>query len=177
MIFDIFQALYLMLPAFFANMAPVLARNHLKALARPIDGRLKLRGKPLFGNHKTWRGLLTGTVVAILVAFIQYIIDGFLPGLSLISLERWYLVGFLLGFGALIGDMVESMFKRQLDIKEGHPFIPFDQIDFIIGSLLFLSIVYVPSAWIICIILAGSFILHATTNHIGFYLGIRKSKW
>ncbi|PIW37162.1 MAG: hypothetical protein COW24_01735, partial [Candidatus Kerfeldbacteria bacterium CG15_BIG_FIL_POST_REV_8_21_14_020_45_12] len=56
------KMIWLMLPAGVANMSPVLIQNHLMAIAKPVDGGRTLGGKPLFGDHKTWRGLFVATL-------------------------------------------------------------------------------------------------------------------
>ena len=50
----------------------------------------------------------------------------------------WFFIGLLLGSGALIGDAVKSFFKRKEGIKPGNRFIPWDQLDYSIGSLVLL---------------------------------------
>ena len=55
--------LYFFVPAYVANMSPVVVRNRFPSLAAPIDGGLSWRGRRLLGDHKTWRGLLVGIVV------------------------------------------------------------------------------------------------------------------
>ena len=42
-----------------------------------------------------------------------------------------------ISFGALIGDIIESFFKRRIGKGRGEDWIPFDQIDFILGALFF----------------------------------------
>jgi len=84
------------------------------------------------------------------------------------------LLGFLLGFGALFGDVVESFFKRQFNVKPGKPFIPFDQIDFLVGAWLFLLFVYVPSWQVIVILLVMGILLHLLSNIIGYLIGVNK---
>jgi CDP-2,3-bis-(O-geranylgeranyl)-sn-glycerol synthase len=44
---------------------------------------------------------------------------------------------FSICFGALLGDIIESFFKRRVGRKRGEDWIPFDQIDFILGVLFF----------------------------------------
>ena len=73
--------------------------------------------------------------------------------------------------------MLKSYFKRKLNIKPGKSWIPFDQLDFIIGGLLFISLVFTPPTEIIIILLILTPFLHITTNHIGYYLGIREVKY
>lgn len=177
----ILQCVYFMLPAYFANMAPVMFRKWFSFLAVPMDMGKTFRGKPILGKNKTFRGLVTGTLAGIGIAFIQYIIRDSsmanyltLPGLDY---NIWLHIGFLLGAGAIIGDAIESFFKRQRGIRPGEKFIPFDQTDFVIGSLAFVSLVYFPGWYVVAVVLILSIILHIACNHCAFWLGIRKEKF
>ncbi|MBW2999309.1 CDP-2,3-bis-(O-geranylgeranyl)-sn-glycerol synthase [Candidatus Woesearchaeota archaeon] len=176
----ILQTIYFMVPAYFANMAPVVTKNIFKKLAIPVDFNKKLGGKPIFGSHKTIRGLIMATIFGIIFFQIQkwlYVIP-FFQKISLINYSEYsILLGFLLGFGAIIGDLVESFFKRRVNRKPGSPWIPFDQLDYTIGALLFASIVYLPSWQVIVAAIIINFFLHIIANHITYYLGITKVKW
>jgi len=169
------RLLYFMLPAYVANMAPVLGRWFLKSLAVPIDGGRSWDGRRLLGDHKTWRGLLFGVVGGIGTAFLQ---SRWTPeGLAIIDYAQWLPLGFLLGFGALFGDALKSFVKRRMDIDPGERWIPFDQLDFVVGSLAFTSVVYFPG-WIGCIIIAVvTFVLSIVVNEAAYRLGIRGSRW
>ena len=168
----ILEVIYFLLPAYFANMAPVICKN-IKFLNTPVDAGIKLRGKPIFGKNKTYRGLFFGIIFSIIVAFIQSQLT--LP--SLLNYQFWPLIGLLLGAGAVLGDLVESFFKRQANIKPGKPWIPFDQLDFIIGALALSLIIYTPDLKFVLTALIVSFILHILVNHLAFFLKIRKEKW
>jgi len=175
----ILQTFYFMLPAYLANAAPVAVRNYCKALAVPLDFNKKFKGKRILGSHKTVRGLLAGTVFGIIMAFIQYLLlkIPFFASIGLLNYNEWPAIGFLMGLGAVLGDAVKSFFKRRVNIKPGGRWIPFDQLDFVIGALLFISVLYIPSIEIIITALILSFLLHIIVNHLGYYLGIRKVKW
>ena len=175
----IVKCLYLMVPAYAANMAPVMFRNHLKSLAVPVDFGVKFRGQPLLGPHKTIRGFVAGVALAILASFLQFLLkdNPFIMSISLIEYGNWMMVGFLLGSGALLGDMAKSVVKRQLKIPSGSPFIPFDQLDFAVGALAFMSIAQSISLQVILSSMALSFFLHIATNHVAYWLKIRKEKW
>ena len=165
---------YFMLPAYIANMAPVLSRKFKRNF--PLDFNLKLRGERLFGSHKTLLGSFFGIINAIMIAFIQHIIFT-KTGFGLINYSDWLSVGLLLGAGAIFGDAIKSFFKRRFNILPGKSWFPFDQIDFVIGALLFVSLMYFPG-WFesfIIIIISGSG--HIVVNHSAFYLKIRKEKW
>jgi CDP-2,3-bis-(O-geranylgeranyl)-sn-glycerol synthase len=159
-------------------MTPVFARR-LRVLSYPLDFRKRFNRKPLLGKNKTFRGLIFGTLLAMLTAYIQYLLHAvpFFSRISLLDYQDWIVIGFLLGLGALAGDAVESFFKRQKDIKPGERFLPWDQLDFVIGALLLLSIVYVPPFSIILTALAASFLLHIGFVRLAYYLGIRNEKW
>jgi CDP-2,3-bis-(O-geranylgeranyl)-sn-glycerol synthase len=160
-------------------MAPVIVRNLFKKLAIPIDSGKKLGNKPIFGRNKTWRGLIFGVIFAIIISFIQYLFfnNNIFVEISLIDYNNWLLLGLLMGAGALVGDLVESFFKRRLNYKPGQSFVPFDQIDFVLGALIFTyPIVRMPIDVIITIIII-SFVLHIIVNHLSYYLKIRGEKW
>ncbi len=174
-LFLVLQLVYLLVPAAFANMAPPLTKPLLSRLAQsPIDGGLKFRGRPVLGSHKTWGGTLMGILAGILAAFIQHLLSPSFSMLELVDYSDWAVIGLLLGAGAIIGDLVKSFLKRQLNIKPGQTWVPFDELDFIIGALVFLSPYYF-AGWInTFLILAVAFIGHILINLIGFYLHIRK---
>jgi len=173
------KSLYFILPAYFANMAPVAFKN-VNFLATPVDFGKKLGKNPVFGAHKTWRGMVAATLAGILIFYIQKILYQyiFFAKISLIDYSSYSIfLGALIGFGAIFGDLVKSFFKRRLSIKPGKRWIPFDQLDFVIGALAFASFYYIAplTVWIILIIVTIP--LHMAANHIAFYLGISKQKW
>ena len=102
----ILEALYLMLPAYFANMAPVFFKK-VNFLNYPVDFGKKIKGKRILGSHKTFRGFFFGIILAIIVAYVQSLISA---EVALVDYSNWALIGFLLGFGALLGDSVKSFF-------------------------------------------------------------------
>ncbi len=178
------KSFYFMLPAYTANIFPVLSRGLLKSLSRPVDCGIRLRGKPLFGPHKTIRGVVVGVAAALITFQVQKSIYGidFFRSISIVDYHSMYisyflLPGLVLGCGALLGDMIESMFKRQFSINPGKSWIPFDQIDFIIGALLLISLIYIPSWKVIVMLLVLTPALHIATNHLAYYLKLKKEKW
>ncbi|MBI2134727.1 CDP-2,3-bis-(O-geranylgeranyl)-sn-glycerol synthase [Candidatus Woesearchaeota archaeon] len=174
----ILQCFYFMLPVYFANMAPVIAKK-INFLKFPIDFGREIKNKPILGKNKTFRGLFFGVIFAIIISYIQYYLykNGILFDLAMIDYSSWLLLGFLMGFGAIFGDLVKSFFKRRLGYEPGKPFVPWDQTDFVIGALIFLfPIVKLPIDKIMIIIIL-SFILHIIVNHLAFYTGVRKEKW
>jgi CDP-2,3-bis-(O-geranylgeranyl)-sn-glycerol synthase len=184
----VLQSIYFMVPAYFANMAPVVVQklNILKWAAKPIDKGKTLRdGRLVFGKNKTYRGFIAAVVFGIIGAYVQMLLYG-VDFFRKISLNLNYLehstvifLGVLMGLGALFGDLIESFFKRRLGIQSGKSFLPWDQLDFILGAYIFILPIYYPIlSWqIVVTTIIASFFLHILVNHISFYLGIRKEKW
>jgi CDP-2,3-bis-(O-geranylgeranyl)-sn-glycerol synthase len=168
------------MPAGFANMAPALF-SKIKFLKYPIDCNLKFMGKPLLGKNKTLKGLIMGLFMAILIALIQTYLfkQGYFQSISLIDYNKInpLLFGFIIGLGAVVGDLVESFFKRRIGLKPGQPLYFFDQTDWIIGSIIFTLPYYVPSLLMICITLLLGFLLHIIIKNIGFFLKLEKVRW
>ncbi len=178
----IIQCLWFILPASFANMAPVFVKKHFKFLAISLDLGRKFNGKRIFGANKTWRGYIAACLLGIIIAGIQallYFKTDFFKDWTIFPFQgyNFIILGFLSGLGAMVGDTVESFFKRQSNIKPGEKFIPWDQLDFILGSLIFISLYFRPH-WTVYIFLIITIpLFHILINHIGFWLGIQKNKW
>jgi CDP-2,3-bis-(O-geranylgeranyl)-sn-glycerol synthase len=172
---------YLLFPAFAANMMPQIASSLgiFPKLNYPVDHYKQLFGKRIFGDNKTYRGFVTGVGVAIIISLIQFILDkyGLIKVTELAGFGQFLFFGFLSGFGALAGDTVESFFKRRLDIKNGRPLIPFDQIDYLAGFLVFTSQI-INWTWpeIIFILICGA-ILNPLVNISAYFLKIKKTYW
>ena len=172
------KCFYLMLPAYFANMAPVIVKK-IDLLAFPVDFNKKIDGKPILGKNKTYRGIIFGIVFAIFIAYLQFSLYRipFFNQISFVDYQNWLLFGLLMGAGALTGDLVKSFFKRRLNINPGMKFVPFDQTDFVAGALIFIMPIFDLTLRIFITSLLLSFVLHITVNHLAFYLKIRNEKW
>lgn len=173
----VLKCIYFMLPAYFANMMPVFVRK-INFLNYPLDFGGKINGKPVLGKNKTWRGLVFGVVIAGIIFYLQQIAYGndFFKSISLIDYTNTsILIGFGLGFGALLGDLIESFVKRRINIEPGEVLAPWDQLDFVIGALLF-------SFWLlsweaVLVILVISPLLHVLVNYIRYSMKIKENKF
>ncbi|MDP4007458.1 MAG: CDP-archaeol synthase [bacterium] len=184
---DILQFLaicfYFILPAYAANVAPVLAKrfNVLTQLAVPIDCNLKLRGKPVLGPHKTLRGFLVGTIAAISVTLSQTLLYPLFPfptlGLVDYAQVNPLLLGFLLGFGSLLGDSFGSFIKRRIGKNPGEPLLGLDQTGMAIAAILAVSRAYPLSGGVILILITMTFLWHITAAKTAYLLKIRSEKW
>ncbi len=169
-----------MLPAYFANMAPVIVKNFLKKLALPLDFNKTWRGKPIFGSNKTFRGIIFAVIFGVAIAYFQFLLYNnfdYFKSISFIDYSEWFLFGFLMGFGAIFGDLIESFIKRRVNVAPGSKFFPWDQIDFVIGALLFSSFFFIAGWKIVITILIISILGHIIINHAAYYLKIRGEKW
>jgi len=137
----IIQALWLVLPAYIANASALLVGG-----GTPIDfGKNWKDGRRILGDGKTWSGLISGAVVGMVGGFGLSIVAIYANNsdfafLGLSDFGRYPLMIPIIGsicFGALLGDIIESFFKRRAGIERGKNWIPFDQIDFILGVLFF----------------------------------------
>lgn len=165
------KILWFFLPAYAANMAASLFR--IKFLDKPVSEKY-------LGSNKTYRGFFFGVLTAIIVSLIQRLFFNFsfFQKISYLDYAKnFLLIGFLLGFGALAGDAVESFFKRRWGISPGAKWFPFDQIDYTLGALLFVSFIWQPSLSFILISIVFNLLGHIFINHLSFWLGIRRNKW
>jgi len=162
-IVDVYRALYFIFPAYCANAVPVIFGG-----GRPIDaGRTFLNGKPLFGSHKTLRGFFAGLLTGTLVGYLQH----------LLTQETPIILGFLLSLGALVGDLIESFIKRRLNLSPGASLPIADQLDFVVGALLFSHLISPPPLFVLLIVLIITPPIHLLTNVLAYLLGIKKNWW
>lgn len=160
------RLLYFMAPAYVANMAPPFVR-YWTGWNRPISRRW-------LGEHKTVVGVALGVVAAVLATFIQSRIawEG-----ALVAYGQWATLGLRFGVGAMAGDVAKSLVKRRVGIAPGNPWIPWDQVDFVLGSLALVwgqaALSWADLATILLLSVAG----HVLVNHLGYWLGIRDVRW
>lgn len=178
---EIFFALWFFLPAGIANMMPIFSARcpKLRDMEQPMDFGLSFRNRRIFGSHKTWRGLITGIIFATLVLWLQQLAVQHSSGLASWTTQVDYatlpvlIMGPLFGFGALMGDAIESFFKRQIGISPGDSWFPFDQTDYIIGGAIatwaFVPLSLFQYVWLVVI----WFGLHLISSYIGFLLGLK----
>lgn len=169
----ILQAFWVFLPAGVANMAPPLA-NKIPLLNKwktPLDLGKSYNGVRIFGDNKTWRGLVFGMVLAAVTLLVEMSLvaspaTDYTAAFSLLA-------GALLGFGALLGDAVESFFKRRSGVKPGHSWFPFDQTDYIVGGLVVMLLMGGLTFNIVGLIFVIYFGLHLVVSYLGFLLGFK----
>jgi CDP-2,3-bis-(O-geranylgeranyl)-sn-glycerol synthase len=174
----ILEASYFFVPAYFSNLTPPLV-SKIPFLNKPLDFGKSYKGKRLLGDNKTIRGIVFAVIVGTLMFLLQKYLYNF-PWFANISLFNYQTqtiwLGFLMAFGAIFGDAVESFFKRRRGTGSGKPWIPFDQLDYIVGALLFTSFIFFPEWDLLIVLVIISLILPPITHYTGYLLGITKDK-
>ena len=155
------SALWFILPAYFANAAPVVLGG-----GAPIDGgRNFTDGRRIFGDGKTVRGLVAGLAAGTILGLIQ--------GIAKSQLSHYLALGFLLALGALLGDLLGSFIKRRMRIERGGAAPGLDQLGFVVIALLLASPVALPSWQVIVTLLILTPPIHLATNFIGHRLKLK----
>lgn len=95
---------------------------------------------PRISPKKSWEGAISGLAFAIITMIIARIIF-----LDFLSVSSAVIIGIIVGVFGQTGDLVESMFKRDADVKDSSNIIPghggvFDRFD----SLLYTA----PAVWL-----------------------------
>ena len=159
----IIQALKFIFPAYCANATPVLAGGGPK-----MDfGKNFVDGKRIFGNNKTFRGFLFGWVIGMLVGSVEYVI---FPGFSVLFIV-------LIPLGALLGDLTGAFIKRRIGIAPGGLLPIVDQVDFVVGALVF-SIPLAIVSWELAVtVLLITPPIHLFTNFLAYKLKLKKHPW
>jgi CDP-2,3-bis-(O-geranylgeranyl)-sn-glycerol synthase len=171
------SAFWIMVPAYVPNPVAALCGG-----GTPIDfNRNYSDGRRILGDGKTYRGLVCGVLAGIAVGALQIWLAGtynwsFLPQHTAVSI-------ILLSFGALLGDMGKSFFKRRLGKKRGDAWPVADQYDLVVGAFV-LMLVFDP-AWllsnitlpVLIVIMIMTPILHRAVKIIGYLGGVKKEPW
>jgi CDP-2,3-bis-(O-geranylgeranyl)-sn-glycerol synthase len=164
------EALKFIFPAYCANGTPVLAGGGAK-----MDfGRNFIDGKRIFGNNKTWRGFFFGWGVGFGVGLAEGAVFGFDSYPLIFSL--------LIPLGALLGDLTGAFIKRRLNIPPGGLLPVVDQIDFVVGAVVFaLPLALMGWAgvnWAVAItVLLITPPIHLFTNFCAYKLKLKKHPW
>jgi CDP-2,3-bis-(O-geranylgeranyl)-sn-glycerol synthase len=180
-IHESFFALWFFLPAGIANMMPIFAARWpiIKNWEFPMDFGLTFRGKRVFGAHKTIRGLVVGIVFATLTLWLQQLafehsglVQSWVTHVDYSTLPI-LILGPLFAIGALLGDAIESFFKRQLNIAPGDGWFPFDQIDYIVGGAIASAPFVALSFKQYILLIFIWFCLHVISTVVGYLIGVK----
>jgi CDP-2,3-bis-(O-geranylgeranyl)-sn-glycerol synthase len=160
----IVNAIIFILPAYCANATPVIAGGGF-----PIDfGRKFFDGKPIFGKNKTFRGFFVGLFIGTSVGLLESAIFNYS-----------IFFGLLLSLGALFGDLTGAFVKRRLGISPGNLLPIVDQVDFVVGALVFSLLFSSPAiSWgLVLTILLITPPIHLVANFVAYKLGLKRNPW
>jgi CDP-diglyceride synthetase len=162
-----------------------------RALNRPIDAGASLAdGRRVFGDNKTWKGLLGMVVLGALAGLVwgQVIHGSRLEPYNLFYARHDNTVGFNAFTGSLLGlvyaifELPNSFLKRRVGISPGTPhggawtvlFVVLDQIDSVVGCAL-LVLAFAPVGWAFVLVttLVGG-VTHLVLNLLLYALHLRK---
>jgi len=164
------------LPALIANGSPVVVIGKLIKKTTPMDFNRKfIDGRPILGRSKTWEGFIVGTLCGAITGAAYS---------AILSNMLWIIYGLLMGLGAMIGDSLNSFIKRRLNISPGEPFIPMDQLSFVLAAYALVKISGIDSLvgcnvglTELAIIVYVVLVLHPLTNLIAYKLGLKDKPW
>ncbi len=174
---ELVKALWILLPAYFANASPLIAHGH-----KPVDfGKNWIDKKRIFGDSKTIEGFAVGVLAGFFVGVLQVFLlqpqlsnfFSFSEQIPLMSIS----LAFIISFGALVGDLAGSFIKRRFNMPPGTdaPFL--DQLNFVFGAAFF-------AMWFVQITLEMFFlmliitpIVHRLANIFAHKIKIKKVPW
>lgn len=174
----------------------ILGKRRVKNVFRtPIDfGKNFIDGKRIFGDNKTWKGLVLSVTICILVSIIWGIICSYIPS---IGDRNWLyiynentvpyniLTGGLMGLTYSFFELPNSFFKRRLNIAPGKSskvegkkrliFFIIDQFDSMIGVMLVVWYLakLTLGEYILCVLFDG--FLHYVIIKILCYFKLKES--
>ncbi|NLE05714.1 MAG: CDP-2,3-bis-(O-geranylgeranyl)-sn-glycerol synthase [Crenarchaeota archaeon] len=156
------EALKFIFPAYCANGAPVIGGGGC-----PLDfGKNFYDGKRIFGANKTFRGFFFGLSIGFLVGLVETLVFGF---------SIWLAV--LAPLGALLGDLTGAFLKRRLNIPPGGMLPIVDQIDFVVGALVFTWPLGIITWQIALLVLLITPPVHLFTNFLAYKMKLKKNPW
>lgn len=179
----ILATLFFFFPAYLANAVPPLL-NKIKlipSLAVPIDNNKTIKGKRILGSHKTWRGVLGILIVGTFLIVLFFELNNYIHLYEVIGFDalKWnsFVFGIFFSLGVVFGDLLFAFLKRQLEIKPGAPFIPFDQTNYVFGTFFLLQPFLHLEISIWLIIFMQTFLIHSIFNRMGYVLDLHNAKW
>lgn len=186
---DMYKCALVVLSCFVvAGVAQTLfLKSHVSALfAAPLDMGRTFRGRRIFGQNKTWRGL----VVLIPAVTLCFAVAGALATRQVLGDELWPLtqlqwvgLGLAAGVAYALGELPNSFIKRQLGVEPGAQpehwlgrkvaFVV-DQLDSIMAALVMIALL-VPTDWRFHLASLGlGALLHWAFNVVLWLIGVKK---
>jgi hypothetical protein len=160
----------------------------LRFLYKAVDGGALIRGKPVFGANKTYRGTVAmslGTALGFALQALWLHNYESVRGLELFEYApaKAIIIGALVGFAASLSELPNSFIKRRLEIAPGATaggpvnlvFYILDQADFLVGAWIVLAFVVEITVWRVFYSFIFLFVTHQVISFLGYLLGMRKT--
>jgi CDP-diacylglycerol--serine O-phosphatidyltransferase len=148
----------------------IVKYNWFKGLAFPIS-------KKMFGNNKTYRGII---VLPILTGFLA-LLSSFWFGPFEMSLAYDAFIGFGLGLAYILAELPNSYIKRRLGISNGeqskkYKYLQYfmDKADSLIGVLAFYFLTTIISFETILVLFCTGIFLHICISQLLVSIKIKK---
>jgi len=165
----IINSFWLIIPAYCANFFPVLLKGK-----HPIDfGKKFIDGFRLFGDGKTIEGFFGGIFFGIFIGLLLIYLQPFIQQFYTLQFQHNLITVFLLTTGAISGDIIGSFVKRRFGIERGEPAPLLDQLDFLIFSLVLVSIVRNLNLYFVVFLVIITPIIHYSANLCAFLLKLK----
>ena len=108
-------------------------------LSGRVFGKTKLIER--ISPNKTWEGTIGGIIFTLIVGFCLGLQNGGL------NMDFWFISAIIIAPSAIVGDLIESLFKRNLNIKDSGTILPghggiLDRLDSIIFVIPFINLFY-----------------------------------
>ncbi|MDO8625498.1 MAG: CDP-2,3-bis-(O-geranylgeranyl)-sn-glycerol synthase [Candidatus Diapherotrites archaeon] len=159
-----------LLPIYVANASAMVFGG-----GTPMDlGGRAWDGRPWLGKGKTFKGTFFGVFFGAMTALV---LAAMFPVQTAAMVPNFVLFGFVISCGALMGDIVESFLKRRLGFSSGHEWVIADQMDFIVGALVFGWMLFLPTLAQIIAIVVISLVMHRLANLIAFKTKLKTVPW
>ncbi len=160
--FSLFTDLLLLI--LLANGIPVLARKLFgQSFNQPLDLHVTLAdGYPLFGESKTWRGLITSLL-------------GTSIGAEIMGYD--FITGFLIALFSLSGDLVSSFIKRRLGKVASSRFLILDQVPESLLPAVLMAPLFLLQWQDIMLLVLLFFIAEQLTSRVMYKMGLRRKPY
>jgi hypothetical protein len=162
----------------------VVKFNWFSFLKIPLDGGASWRGSRIFGDSKTFRGVVVMMVFSILGVYLMQLLCHLFPTVAALNILKFdvyspVLLGILSGLGYTLAELPNSFYKRRLKIEEGKRGsfvnIIIDQTDSVLGCLLILYPFSEMNGWFVLFATVFYLFLHLFFNVLLYFAGIRKN--
>jgi hypothetical protein len=162
--------------------------DFLAFLCRPIDRGRKFQGKRIFGDNKTYRGVVVVSLGTAIGFALQSLLFHRIASVSSVELFEYSFfksvaLGLAVGVAAMLSELPNSFIKRRFEIAPGTAakgwkaliFYVYDQIDFLLGAWLVLAVVVPVTIGRVLLSSGLLLVAHQLMSSVGYALGMRRT--